>query len=128
MGLGNITVDEGAMKELLSGVILQHLLTPEKRDALIKDALGQLLLPQDGGRYSDKRSPLELAFREAALSVARKQVTEALEKDEAFKKAVEALFQDAWKKVMENGEARTKIVDRVASAIGDVLSGERSRY
>src|SRR5689334_16496501 len=99
-------------------VAVLGLLTPEKRDALIQEALKGLL----AGTWTQP-SELQRIFRQAAENVARGIAEQELQKPENVEKT-RKLIEDAWAKVLGDGE-RDKLVRNLASNIAKAMTAER---
>lgn len=121
----DLRVNDDAMKSLVAKAIVDSL-TPEMREKLIADAVTQTLTkPHDnGGYYSNKRSPLQQAFDMAVEQEARKYATEVIANDTAFKEQLRKLFEDVARKLFESN-TRDGLVDNIASTITSALTKDR---
>jgi hypothetical protein len=117
-----LKLDEETMQGLVSKSIFD-MLTPEKRDELVKGAI-QSLMKRETGSGFNRLTELERLFADAAQAVARKIVVEKLEQDTVFQDGVKTLFENAWKTAFE-GEAGTKLAEKMAGAFRQALTGER---
>jgi len=120
-----IDLTDDSLKSLISEAILQSL-DGEKRDTLIKGALAYLLAPgENGGAFGATRriSPLERAFQESIVSVARRVCEEHLSQLSAVRAEIEKLVAEGMHKVI--AENREQTVDKIAEAIRKGITGDR---
>lgn len=124
----NISIDSSAVRDIVMRGIFDAL-GEEQRNLLIQEALGALLerktVKQTYGRDETLPSPLEDAFRNAVVGIAREVVDEYLAQDD-IRTAVRAkLFETISAKLNEQGDW---IYDTIGSAAGDriaqVLKGD----
>ena len=115
----NVSIPESALTALVSRTILDGLDQKTKED-LLMGAI-QSLLEKDNSRYGDNMSPIQRAYRQAAESVAKKVMTEKLEKDEKFRTELEKIFTDSVQRVFV-GDKREKVVDKIASNFAAFLA------
>lgn len=134
-----IQLDDKALGGILSEAILRTL-DPATREALIKDAMANLLTPVDagGGYYGDrkKQSPIQRAFYEALHVVARTEIERMLSgklpdgtpdpdpQAAALAASVRGLVTDAVERVT-TGDGREQLVRGMAGAITDWLQRDR---
>jgi hypothetical protein len=118
--MANFQLDDNAMKDLIAKSIIDAL-TPERRDALIADAIKQLLASKTGDRY-DARSQLQIAFDYAVSEVARKVAMEQLGGDAALATKMRELMLAGWER-MNAGENHEKLVSKIASSMERAISG-----
>jgi hypothetical protein len=119
--MAEIKIDSETTKQILREALEAHL-TPEQKDKLIKDALDNLLKStwQSG-------SELQKAMNSAASDVARDICREEFDKPET-RARVREFWAAAWEKVGANEEVREVLVEKMASALAEAISGTRSRY
>lgn len=116
----NINInDDEALKRLISEAIFQSL-EEGKREKLIKEAISYLLRP--AGDRAGNESPIEGAFRRACIAVTEKIAEETVAKDEDFQAKVKGLLVEAVERF--NGQAREKLTQRLAEAIGRAVVGK----
>lgn len=117
-----LKLDNATMEGLVSKAIFDTL-TPEKRDELVTGAIKSLMKRETGSGFN-RLTELERLFADAAQTVARKIITEKLEADTAFQDGVRICFENAWKQAFE-GDAGTKLAERMAEAFRKSLTGDR---
>lgn len=117
-----LKLDEPTMEGLVSKAIFD-MLTPEKRDELVTGAIRSLMKRETGTGFN-RLTELERLFADAAQNVARRVISEKLESDDAFVKGVKDCFENAWKQAFE-GDAGTKLAERMAEAFRKSLTGDR---
>lgn len=118
--MANFSLDDNAMKDLIAKSIIDTL-TPERREALIADAIKQLLASKSGDRY-DARSHLQVAFDLAVAQIAQKVAFEELSKDGGLKVKIRDLMVAGWER-MASGENHEKLVSRIADSLTRAISG-----
>jgi hypothetical protein len=119
--MAEIKIDDETTKAILRSALEAHL-TPERKDEFIKGALDNLLKStwQSG-------SELQKAMNAAASDVARDICREEFDKPET-RARVREYWALAWEKVAASEETRETLVDKMASALAEAISGTRSRY
>lgn len=117
----DVRIDDSAMQLLVQKAVLDSL-TPEKREALITEAIKQLLT-RTNDRY-DSRSSLQKAFDQAVFVVAGEIAREELGKDAAIRATIKKLMTDAFER-MSTGEAYETLVEKVRDAMVSALSKDR---
>lgn len=117
-----VRLDDDAMKGIITKSIVDSL-TPERREALICEAVKQLLRADSGNTY-DSRSNLQKAFDEAVYRVTSDVAREQLVSDDTLKPKVRQLLLDAWEKLAA-GDAYEKLVEKVADGMRKAISGDR---
>lgn len=110
----NISADQ--MRDIVSKAIFDSV-TPEERERILKAAIVQLLTPEKPqyGR-GDAVSPLEVAMKSAAHTVATQIANQRLAEDAEFKANIESLFQDVARKLFAT-DIREKLVQTIAEAV-----------
>lgn len=101
-------------------VALNAALTPEQKASFVEDAIRNLLTANRHSHTSD----LQDAFRHAASEIAREVIRAEFNRPEVRAQVAE-LVTSAMVKVFAPGDGRDTLEDRVASAIGRALMGER---
>lgn len=121
--MSHINIPPDELNKLISASILS-MLSPEKKDEMIKMALQSLIDPQATGSYGQKgKSRLQEAFDNAAYIVAREMFMEEFKNPETRAK-LGNLISAAFAKAAESPDA----IDKLASVFSEVLSGNyRSR-
>ena len=99
-------------------------LDQKKRDELIQHALGSLMKEKDGPGWGVRHTALGEIFAQQCREVAHKVVKEAMDKDEKIKAEVDHIFREALKRVT-TGEAREKLISKIAEAITDAFKLQR---
>ena len=118
-----LELDNDAMKGLVSEAIFQSF-DEQKRDALVKSALEQLLQPaKDGYGNSKGKSPLQSAFEDALAMKAREVANLAVNERPEIVEAINLMVIDALKKFTEDG--REAMVEKMADAIRKGITGDR---
>lgn len=115
-----INLDDNAMKDLIAKSIIDAL-TPERRDALIADAIKMLLASKTGDRY-DARSQLQQAFDYAVRQVAERVALEELAKDDGLKTKMRELMMAGWERMVA-GENQEKLVNKIAESLTRAIGG-----
>ena len=115
----DLQIPPDEMSKLISGAILQ-MLTPEKREDMIKEALASLFDKQKStsGFGNDRPSKLQEAFNGAAYEVARAVFKEELEKPEHRAKLAEIVTKAFYAAMVDES-----LVGRLTSVVAEVLSG-----
>jgi hypothetical protein len=114
-----LNLDEAGIKESISEAVL-HALDANQREGLIQAAIAYLLSPDD--LYGRKQeSPLQRAFQQALINVAREVVRQGLEADPEIRVRFEALFQEAMHRFFETNREKTleRIVNALTESFGD---------
>ncbi len=120
----NIDVKDDQMQTLVAKAFLD-ILTQEKRDELLQNAIKSLFEKEKSDRYGyGSTSKLTALFADAARDVARDQVKAMMETDEAFIAQIRSMFAEAAEKTFV-GESRAKLVEAFASSMQKALSGDR---
>lgn len=117
----SINLNDADLKAVIAKAIIDQL-TPERREALISEAIKQLL-NASGDRY-DHRSKLQQAFDVAVQEVARKTAQDLLTGNTVMTERIRTLMVSAFERVV-SGEAGEKLVDKMANAMRQALTGER---
>ena len=112
--MANLNLPDDQMREIVSAAILQTV-TTENRDALIAQAIANLLAPNSSG-YGRKESPLQEAFNSAVFNKAKQIVVEALDLDETLNTKIKAIVIEAAEKALSE-EKRGEMINSMASAI-----------
>lgn len=108
-----LQLDPIALREATAQAIM-GVLSPELREAMIRESISSLLRVPDGGRYSEQRSPLQRAFDDAILVVAREIAHEEIAKSEEFMAQLRALTRRTASKVLNQDEE--KLATKMANA------------
>jgi hypothetical protein len=120
----NLNLDNATMQALVAKAILEQV-GPEKRDAIMGEALKFLLAPppKTGGYYApDPKSPLQQAFERAAETCALRIMHEEFDKPEYAEK-VRVVVHEAMERAFQ-GEAREKMIARMMSALVASISSK----
>ena len=110
-----------SMKGVVSKAILDSF-TLKKQKELIQEAIKDLLTSKrkyPGTHNAEETTPIGEIFERAVFEVARELVTADLEKNEAFKAEVRQLYQDAWRKTID--ENREKLISALSDAMGNAM-------
>lgn len=119
----DLKLDSEQLKQVIQAAILSQL-TPEKREAIIGQAVKDLLVPVEVYRGAGYQTPIEAAFKRAVGEVAREVATEMVTQNEEIRGKIRALIVEATERAMAP-EKREAQMDRIASAIEHVFSGDR---
>lgn len=126
--MSNLNLSDDALNTIVAKAIIDQM-TPEKREALITQAVKHLLEEKEAGSgsyYSGRgKTAFQRAFDHAVERVAEKVATEKLETDPDFKAGIETLFADAARALFAEGETRLGIIQAIVSAIRTGLAKER---
>lgn len=118
-----LQINDDALKAIVTKAILDTI-SAEQRDILLKSALEHLMAPGDPSSFGKRApSPLERAFQSGVERYAYRLIEERLENDPAWKAAIDGLLTEAWAKFV--GEKRTEMAEKLSSALGRALLGER---
>jgi hypothetical protein len=118
--MANLNLPDDQMREIVSAAILQTV-TVENRDALITEAIANLIAPTPSGFGGRKPiSPLQEAFNGAVHDKARQLVTEMLNSDHTFSTKVNAVITEAVLKAF-NDEKRDVMINAMAHAIANAF-------
>lgn len=113
----DIRFDEEQMRQLVSKTIFESLTNEGKEDLLKKAIQSLLVVEQKNGYYgTTKVNILEGILKDSAEQVARKMIQEKLQETEEFRTQLEAVFQDAVKKMFGN-ETREKLVGKIVESV-----------
>ncbi len=110
----NISISDEQMSTIVSKAIFESL-SAEDRDKLIQGAIASLLIPERGGVYGSKKSPLESAFLNAASIAAHGLAIQELEGDTVFQLRLKELIHEATERVFTTD--REKILNSIVNAI-----------
>lgn len=100
------------------------MLTPEKRDELIRNAVENLITKRDPYNTGQKKSELQQAFDRAVGRIADKMVEEKLTNDSAIMAELEKLLAEGWQLMLQD-ENRKKIVENISGALRRAITGDR---
>lgn len=117
-----ITLDGLDFKEVFSAAIIQHM-QGDSKDKLIQQAIAMLIEPRESGiswSSNKKSSILEDAFKGALHNSASRIVSDHLDNDPEYRKAIESICVDSIKKLID-GE-KESIVEKVVWVLRDALS------
>ncbi len=117
-----VKITDEVLNKLVEKAILDTL-TPEARENLVVQAI-QALVMKGTGSY-DRESAIQRAFNNAVERVAYKVAEERVENDPKVMAEIGAVYTEAWSKITTEGEARTKVVERIAGAFRESLTGSR---
>ena len=118
----DVKLNDENMKDIIAKAVLDSM-TPESRSEMIQSAIKSLLVTPTGNSYN-KKSPLQDAFDDAVREVARQTAREQIVGSSEIATAITAMISEAWTKLMTD-ENRTKLVDRLVSALEKGLTGDR---
>jgi hypothetical protein len=118
----DVRLDDEAMKAIITKSIMDSL-TPERREALIAEAIKGLLNAETGSGYN-RRTKLQEAFDWAVQTVARDVAMSELAKDEGIKTKIREMFMAGWEKAT-TGEAGEKMAEKIGYAIEKAITGDR---
>jgi hypothetical protein len=122
----SLTVNDEAMQAVVAKAIVDTL-TPEKREALIIEAVKSIITPpRESGGFGREAKPsvLQAAFNSAAADIARREIATRLETDTDFKGRLDALFAETVAKIL-TGENREKLIDAMVAGFEAALRRER---
>jgi hypothetical protein len=103
----------------LVGAAVMAQISGENRDAILKEAICELLTPQSGGGYSKASSPMQRAFNQAVEQYARKFVADQLESNTDMSQQLHSVVIEAVSRVFNNPESRESLVGKISTAIAD---------
>lgn len=118
----DVRLDDDAMKAIITKSILDSL-TPERREALIAEAIKALLGAETGSGYN-RATRLQAAFNSAVEDVAREVARGELSKDEKIKSKIREMFLAAWE-ARTTGDNYDNLVDKIGQAIERAITNER---
>lgn len=120
-----IDVDGTALESLIEKGVVDALGETAKT-AIVAEVVRYLTTKTTNNSYGENTTPLFAALREATRGIAKRILTERLEKDPEFVAEVEKLYADAAQRMfgVENREA---MVARLADAMSEALTKDRYR-
>jgi hypothetical protein len=119
----DVKLNDDNMKDIIAKAVLDTL-TPEARTELLSTAVKSLLTIPNSSGYGQRKSPLQEAFNSAIQEVAHQIAREQLVGNTEVKAKIEQMIADAWAK-LTNDENYSQMVERVTSALGRGLTGDR---
>lgn len=111
-----IILSDEQMRNIAGEAILKAI-DSQTRDALVAQALKDLVTRSPATRYGDGKSPLEEAFSSAVRMVAQRIAEEELAKDDKIATEVRSLLADAWAKMQASNGMREALVKKMADGI-----------
>lgn len=118
-----LKLTDGQVRDAIGGALI-NLLTPERRDEILKHAVAQLLAPTKDSYGHAQPSPMSIIVADAVEKVARQVAKEWLDTQPDFRAKVEALLRDAVERTLV-GDGREKIVNTMAEALRKTIAGDR---
>lgn len=119
--MADVKLEQSELDKIVQAHVLMAL-GPERRDQLLADAIGNLMKPRPGSTTS----VLQDAFRWAAEVCVREYMTAEMAKpDSPVAVELKKVVEDAWRKVFDDPKNREALVEKVSSAIGRAVVGER---
>lgn len=123
----DVQLNDAQLKDIITKAILDSL-TPERREALIGEAVKGLLkeVVTGSGFNSDRRSTIQRAFDRAVADVAEGVARDALVGNADVKAKIGTMFTEAWTRLTRTEDgAYDKLVGRVADSMAKGITGER---
>lgn len=117
-----MNIDDTAMKSVVAKAILDSL-TPEVKATLITNAIASVISEKVSTSYNAP-TVLQYAFNQAVRNVAEQVARDMLADDQVLKEKLKTLMLEAWEK-LAGGEAYTKLIENVSSAMAKGISGDR---
>lgn len=116
-----IQLDPVALREATAQAIM-GILTPEIKAQLIETAIRALLTPSTNS-WERGKSPIEVAFNDAVIHVARELAKEIVKNDPAIMQRLADLARAASDKVL--GQDADKLAEKMAGAFVDAMQRDR---
>ena len=108
----SINLDGEALREATVQAMVSTL-TPEVREQIIRQALDRILAPSMNS-WEKGESPIEMAFKNAIMGVAREEAQRLMREDKGVVERVHSLLHDAIEKML--GADPEKMASRMADA------------
>jgi virulence-associated protein VagC len=112
-----IQLDPVALREATTQAIM-GVLTPEVRAEIIRKAISALLTPSTES-WNKNKSPVELAFEQAVVQLARDEAKRMIAEDEPTRLKVQQLLRSTADKVLSAD--MDKLADRMATAFTESM-------
>lgn len=120
----NIHLDDAKLAELTQAAIFEFL-TPEKKDALVRDAIAALLEKPSGSSYSSssygRMTRLQQAFAQSITEIAQKEVARLMLNDARIRAQVTELVRKSLSDALDS----PGLAYNLGEAIAKVLAGPR---
>jgi agmatine/peptidylarginine deiminase len=116
-----VQLDSAAMKEATIQAMV-GVLTPEMKAKLIEQAIVALLKPSSN-TWNRNKSPIELAFEEAIMHIAREESRRLVAEDEKLRTKMKDLLRSTADKVLNSDP--DKLAQRMADSFVDSLKADR---
>ena len=117
----HIDLSDEQLHGIVSEAILQAI-GEKQRDAILQEAVRELLTKKKVGVYGDYTTPIQEAFNLAVAGVAREAAREMLDTDEDIRTQVRALLKEVVERVFTI--QRDKAIDALSNAFGSGLAGK----
>jgi biopolymer transport protein ExbB/TolQ len=120
----SVKLEDGKVREAVTEAVLRSL-DENARRTLIEAAIAHLLAPATDG-YRKGTSPLQELFNRTIEEVSKSELEKLMAaEDSALRVRLRSLHEEAARKVFDDLESRTKIVERVADGIRRAITGDR---
>ena len=120
----NIDITDANLKAIVAEAILANI-SGEKRDAVMKEAIAFLLVPEKNDYGSVRRpAPIEQAFRDAAAQIAKEEARKMLDSNSEFQTKLKELLVEGVAAMFEGGR-REKTVKTISDALERAFCGDR---
>lgn len=112
-----LQLDGDALREATVQAML-GVLTPEAKAKLMENAIMALLTPSTNS-WDKKKSPIELAFDQAIVDIARKEAKQLVENDAEIRTKINSLMRSTADKILNTDQEKLAI--RMADAFVDSI-------
>lgn len=117
-----VTLDDAKVREAVSEAVMRSL-DENARSTLIEGAIAHLLTPATEG-WQKGTSPLQHLFNRTIEEVAKVELDKLLaDEGNPISARVQALYEEASKKLFDDEDTRGKLVESVKSAMRKAISG-----
>ncbi len=120
--MSSIKLSDGDLQALVAKSIVESL-TPEKREALIENAVTALISQKAGSAYNAP-TVLQDAFNRAVAEVAQQIAREQIVGNTDIKAKIVVMIAEAWEKLVAS-ESYSAMVEQIETALRKGLVGDR---